>query len=52
MFEQEASELLGIPYESFSQVALITIGHTIGTDFKPAVRDGGAAAVTSWNEWS
>ena len=51
MFEEEASELLEIPYESVSQVALITIGHTIGTDFKPAGREGGAAAVTSWNGW-
>jgi nitroreductase len=52
MFEEEASELLGIPYESVSQVALITIGHTIGTDFKPASREGGASAVTSWNTWA
>ncbi len=51
MFEEEAAELLGIPYEDWSQVALITVGHTLGTDFRPAVRDGGAAAVTSWNGW-
>ncbi len=51
MFEQEAAELLGIPYETVSQVALITVGHTIGTDFQPATRQGGAAAVTSWNGW-
>ena len=51
MFEKEASALLGIPYETVSQVALITVGHTIGTDFQPATREGGAAAVTSWNGW-
>ena len=51
LFEEEAAELLHIPYEEVSQVALITVGHTLGTDFKPASRDGGAAAVTSWNTW-
>ena len=28
MFEEEASTLLNIPYETVSQVALITVGHT------------------------
>jgi nitroreductase len=51
MFEEEAAELLGIPYDEVSQVALITVGHTLGTDFQPASREGGAAAVTSWNSW-
>ena len=50
-FEEEASTLLNIPYETVSQVALITVGHTIGTDFQPATREGGADAVTSWNGW-
>ena len=51
MFEEEASTLLNIPYETVSQVALITVGHTIGTDFQPATREGGADAVTAWNGW-
>ena len=51
MFEEEASKLLDIPYETVSQVALITVGHTIGTDFQPATREGGADAVTLWNGW-
>ena len=51
LFEEEASTLLNIPYETVSQVALITVGHTIGTDFQPATREGGADAVTSWNGW-
>ncbi len=51
MFEEEAAELLEIPYHEVSQVALITVGHTLGTDFQPASREGGAAAVTSWNSW-
>ncbi len=37
--EKEAAELLGIPYEHVTQVALLPIAHTKGTDFKPAVRN-------------
>ena len=36
--EQTIAELLGIPYESYTQVALIPIAYTKGTDFKPAYR--------------
>ena len=38
MHEQEIAELLGIPYETHMQVALIPIAYTKGTDFKPAYR--------------
>jgi nitroreductase len=38
MHEQEAADLLGIPYDSVSQVALIPVAYTVGTDFKPAPR--------------
>ncbi|MDG2907491.1 MAG: nitroreductase family protein [Acidimicrobiales bacterium] len=51
MFEEEAAEVLAIPYSEVSQVALITVAHTLGTDFRPATRAGGAAAVTRWNAW-
>jgi nitroreductase len=36
--ERDAAELLGIPYERVQQVALITVGYTLGTDFKPGRR--------------
>lgn len=36
--EREISELLGIPYEEVTQVALIPVAYTKGTDFKPAYR--------------
>ncbi|TVS18371.1 MAG: nitroreductase [Gammaproteobacteria bacterium] len=36
--EQDTAELLGIPYEQVTQVALIPVAYTIGTDFKPAPR--------------
>jgi nitroreductase len=37
-FEQEAAELLGIPYEQVMQAGLIPVAYTLGTDFKPAPR--------------
>ncbi len=36
--EQEAAELLGIPYKRVMQTALIPVAYTQGTDFKPARR--------------
>ena len=36
--ERDAAEILGIPYDRVQQVALITVGYTIGTDFKPGHR--------------
>ncbi len=37
-FEQEAAELLGIPYDKVMQAGLIPVAYTLGTDFKPAAR--------------
>ena len=36
--ERDAAKLLGIPYERVQQVALITVGYTLGTDYKPGRR--------------
>ena len=38
MREQEAAEILGIPYDDVTQVALIPVAYTLGTDFKPGLR--------------
>jgi nitroreductase len=38
LHEKEISELLGIPYESVTQVALIPLAYTIGTEFRLAAR--------------
>jgi nitroreductase len=38
MFEQEAAEVLGIPFETITQTALIPVAFTKGTDFKPGPR--------------
>jgi nitroreductase len=48
--EQEAADLLGIPFESVTQVALIPVAYTVGTDFKPAPRAplDGVLHVDAW----
>ena len=38
IFEQEAADLLGIPFDSVAQAALIPVAYTKGTDFKPGPR--------------
>ena len=48
--EKEAAELLGIPFESVTQVGLIPVAYTRGTDFKPASRVS-AADRTHWGQW-
>ena len=49
-YEQEAAELLRIPYDEVMQLALIPFAHTIGTDFRPARREP-LELVTRWNRW-
>jgi nitroreductase len=48
--EGELAELLGIPYPSVSQVALIPFGYTVGTNFKPATREP-LDRVLHWDTW-
>ena len=36
--EQEVAEILGIPYDEVTQTALISVGHTIGDEFKATTR--------------
>jgi len=50
MFEEQAAEILGIPYAEMQQCALITIGHSKGTDFKPAKRPP-LETVIHWDTW-
>jgi nitroreductase len=47
--EQEVAELLGIP-ETVTQVALLPVAYTVGTDFKPAQRPP-AETITFFDEW-
>jgi nitroreductase len=48
--EREAAELLGIPFDRFSQAGLFPIAYTIGTDFKPAKRMP-LDSVLHWDTW-
>lgn len=49
-YEEEAADILGIPYREVTQTALIPVAYTKGTDFKPASR-GPLDEVVRWNEW-
>lgn len=48
--ERQAAEVLGIPYDSYSQGGLFPIAYTKGTDFKPAKRLP-AEAVAHFDSW-
>jgi nitroreductase len=48
--EKEAAELLGIPFDEVTQVALIPVGYTIGKDFNPAKRPP-VEEITYWDKW-
>jgi nitroreductase len=47
--EAETAELLGIP-PNVTQVALLPVAYTIGTDFEPADRPP-VERITYWNTW-
>ena len=49
MWEEEAAELLGIPYAEVRQYALIPVAYTTGGEFRPAARD--LDGVLSFNAW-
>jgi nitroreductase len=48
--EREMAELLGIPFDRYTQTGLIPIAYTIGTNFKRAERVP-ASDVMHWNRW-
>lgn len=48
--EREVAELLGIPYDDYTQVGLFPLGYTLGTDFKLAKRIP-ADNFVHWNGW-
>ncbi len=48
--ERQAAEVLGIPFEKYSQGGLFPIAYTKGTDFRPAKRLP-AAQLTHWDSW-
>lgn len=48
--EQQAAEVLGIPYETVQQVCLTPVAFTTGTDFRPADRPA-ADSIIHWDTW-
>jgi nitroreductase len=48
--EKQAAELLGIPFDRYSQAGLFPIAYTKGTDFKKAKRLP-AEQLTHWDSW-
>ena len=51
MHEEEAADVLGIPFNEVQQWALSPVAYTAGTDFKPATRPD-VETVISWNSWT
>ena len=49
-YEREAADVLGIPFDDVTQVALIPVAYTIGTNFKPARRKP-LETVLHWQAW-
>ena len=50
MHEREVAEILGIPYDEVTQVALIPVAYTIGTDFKQGRRRP-LDTMVHWDHW-
>jgi nitroreductase len=48
--EKQAADLLGIPFEDFTQGGLFPVAYTVGTNFKPANRLP-AEQLTHWDTW-
>jgi nitroreductase len=48
--EKKVADLLGIPYDKYSQGGLFPIAYTKGIDFKPAKRVP-AEQLTHWDRW-
>ena len=50
MHEEEVARILEIPYDEVTQVALIPVAYTIGTDFKPGKRKP-LDSMIHWERW-
>jgi nitroreductase len=49
-YEQEAAEVLGIPFDQITQAGLVPVAYTIGTEFKPAPRNP-IEEMLHWDQW-
>jgi nitroreductase len=50
LHEREVAEVLEIPYDEVTQVALIPVAYSIGTDFKPGRRKP-LESMVHWDSW-
>lgn len=50
LFEEEAAALLGVPFRHVTQVAMIPVAHTIGSEFQAANRHE-VTDVVHWDRW-
>jgi nitroreductase len=50
MMEQQAADVLGIPFDTVQQICMTPLAYTIGTDFKPAKRPP-ADSIIHWDTW-
>ena len=48
--ERDMADLLGIPYDDYTQAGLFPVAYTVGTEFKPGDRDFSDRTV-HWNHW-
>ena len=51
VYEREAAELLGIPFDAVTQVGLSPVAHFRGAGFRPAARIP-AEHVVQWDRWT
>lgn len=49
-YEKETADVLGIPYERYTQAALLTLGFSTGGDFQPAKRIP-LEGLVHWEQW-
>lgn len=50
MMEQQAADVLGIPFDQVQQVCMSPLAYTVGTDFRPAARPP-ADSIIHWDTW-
>jgi nitroreductase len=50
LFEEEAAQILGLPYAEVNQAGLIPVAYTRGTRFSPAQR-ASLDTVVHWETW-
>jgi hypothetical protein len=48
--EREAAKILGIPFDTVMQAALIPVAYTVGSDFRPAARHA-LDTMVHWDGW-